>query len=75
MPSPSTSRYRPNRPIPAGLQGGDRIIALSGREVRDIYDLMYVLRDAKPGEDSVVVFERGDEVFERPVKFGTSRRR
>ena len=59
----------------AGLQGGDRIIALSGREVRDIYDRMYGLRDAKPGEDSVVVFERGDDVFERSVKFGTSRRR
>ncbi len=59
----------------AGLQGGDRIVELAGREVRDIYDLMYVLRDAKPGEASVVVFERGEKVLERTVKFGTSRRR
>lgn len=59
----------------AGLQGGDRIVELSGREVRDIYDLMYVLRDAKPGEESSVVFARGAELFERTVTFGTSRSR
>ena len=48
----------------AGLQGGDRIVELSGREVRDIYDLMYVLRDAKPGEETTLVFERGGDRFD-----------
>ena len=59
----------------AGLRGGDRIVVLAGREVRDIYDLMYVLRDAKPGEQSSVVFERGSQRIERAVTFGTSRSR
>ena len=59
----------------AGLQGGDRIVELSGREVRDIYDLMYVLQDAKPGEETTLVFVRGEDRFERTVIFGTSSRR
>ncbi len=59
----------------AGLQRGDRIIELAGREVRDIYDLMYVLRDAKPGEEATFVAERGDERIEGSVTFGTSTRR
>ncbi|HEY5623383.1 MAG TPA: M20/M25/M40 family metallo-hydrolase, partial [Gammaproteobacteria bacterium] len=33
----------------AGLMRGDRIVELAGREVRDIYDLMFVLRVVKPG--------------------------
>jgi Tol biopolymer transport system component len=59
----------------AGLQRGDRVIELMGREVRDIYDLMYVLRDAKPGEASTVVVERGDVRIEAEIVFGTSTRR
>jgi len=58
----------------AGLERGDRIIELAGREVRDIYDLMYVLRDAKPGEEATFVAERGDERIEGTVTFGTSSR-
>ena len=58
----------------AGMQRGDRVVELAGREVRDIYDLMYVLQDVRPGEQSTVVFERGDERFERPVTFGASTR-
>ncbi len=56
----------------AGLQRGDRIVELAGREVRDIYDLMYVLRVVKPGEESMVVFERDSERIERGVTFGDS---
>ena len=56
----------------AGLQRGDRIIELAGREVRDIYDLMYVLREVKPGEESSVVVERAGERIQRPVTFGES---
>lgn len=59
----------------AGLERGDRIVELAGREVRDIYDLMYVLRDAKPGEEATFVAERGDERIEGSVTFGTSTRR
>ncbi len=56
----------------AGLQRGDRVVELAGREVRDIYDLMYVLRAVKPGEQSSVVVERGGERIEREVTFGES---
>ncbi len=42
--------------------------------MRDIYDLMYVLREAKPGEEATVVVERGDERIESTVVFGTSTR-
>ena len=58
----------------AGLQRGDRVVELLGREIRDIYDLMYVLREAKPGQEASVVVERGDERIEATVTFGTSTR-
>lgn len=64
---------RPGGPADrAGLTRGDRIVELAGREVRDIYDLMYVLRDVRPGEDSTVVVERDGEYLERAVTFGES---
>ena len=58
----------------AGLQRGDRIVELAGREVRDVYDLMYVLRAVKPGEASTVVVERDGDRIEHPVTFGESTR-
>ena len=58
----------------AGLLKGDRVIDLAGREVRDIYDLMYVLREVKPGEEGNVIVERGDERIETTVIFGKSSR-
>ncbi len=64
---------RPGGPADeAGLQRGDWIVELGGREIRDIYDLMYVLREAKPGEQSNVIVEREGERIERPVTFGES---
>ncbi len=58
----------------AGLERGDRIVELRGREIRDIYDLMYVLQESKPGEEASFVAERGDERIEGTVTFGTSTR-
>jgi Tol biopolymer transport system component len=58
----------------AGLQRGDRVVELAGREVRDVYDLMYVLRTVQPGEASTVIVERAGERLERPVTFGESTR-
>ena len=54
----------------AGLLKGDRVVELAGRQVRDIYDLMYVLREVKPGEEGNVVVERGDQLIETTVIFG-----
>ena len=56
----------------AGLQRGDRIVELAGREVRDIYDLMYVLQEAKPGEETTVVAERADGRIRLDITFGES---
>ena len=58
----------------AGLQRGDRIIELAGREVRDIYDLMFVLREVRPGEESTVIIERAGEPIQFSVTFGASSR-
>jgi hypothetical protein len=58
----------------AGLERGDRVVELAGREVRDVYDLMYVLRSVRPGEASTVVVERDGERLGRPVTFGESTR-
>ena len=70
------SGVRPGGPADnAGLQRGDLIVELSGREIRDIYDLMYVLRQARPGEESTVVVERDGERIELAVTFGQSARR
>ena len=64
---------RPEGPADlAGLRRGDWIVELGGREIRDIYDLMYVLREARPGEGSTVVVERDGELIERSVTFGES---
>ena len=43
-------------------------------KVRDVYDLMYVLRTVKPGEASTVIVERNGERIEQPVTFGESTR-
>ena len=62
---------RPGGPAEqAGLQRGDWIVELGGREIRDIYDLMYVLREVKPGDQGTVVVERDGQRIERPVTFG-----
>jgi Tol biopolymer transport system component len=67
------SGVRPGGPADtAGLQRGDLIVELSDREIRDIYDLMYVLRQSKPGEESTIVVERDGERVEMPVVFGQS---
>lgn len=43
----------------AGLQGGDVVVEFGGREVRDIYDYTYALRDHAPG-DTVTIRVRRD---------------
>lgn len=62
---------RPEGPADrAGMLRGDRLVELSGKEIRDIYDLMFVLRQAKPGESSTAVVEREGARVALDVVFG-----
>jgi hypothetical protein len=56
-----------------GLQRGDLLVGLAGREIRDINDFMFILQGAKPGEAAVAVVERGGERVELEVVFGERR--
>ena len=65
---------RPGGPADtAGMTRGDLLVELSGHEIRDIYDFMYVLRQSKPGEVTTAVVERSGERVELSVTFGQSR--
>ncbi len=58
------SGTRPNSPAAkAGLIGGDVIRKFGGKEVKNIYDLTYLLQEHKPGDVVEVVLRRGDEVL------------
>jgi len=43
---------------------------LSGKEIRDIHDFMYVLQRAKPGEKATAVVVRDGQKVELDVTFG-----
>jgi len=57
-----------------GLQRGDLLVELAGTPIRDIHDLMFVLRRAKPGEKSLAVVDRGGSRISLAVTFEASRR-
>ena len=47
----------------AGLQGGDVIIRLAGKEMNDLYDYTYALGDLKPDvEVDVTILRKGEEM-------------
>jgi len=52
----------------AGLKKGDIIIAIGGKDVKDIYDYMYRLSELKPGEEVVVTIQRGTETLELTIQ-------
>lgn len=47
----------------AGLQSGDIIKKLGGKEIKNLYDLTYVLQDHRAGDKLELVFKRGDEMY------------
>lgn len=66
---------RPGGPAEkAGMRRGDRLIELGGKEVRDINDFMFILRQARPGEEVGAVVMRDGERIELRVVYGESRR-
>ncbi len=75
-PGVAIGGVRPGGPAEkAGIRRGDRLVGLSGREIRDINDFMFVLRAAKPGELTRAVVVRDGERIELEVVYGESRRR
>jgi len=67
---------RPGGPADqAGLRRGDIIVRIGTHEVRNVEDLMFVLRSAKPGEKAKVSLERAGKRVELEVTFGQSTRR
>jgi len=44
-----------------GLQGGDVVLAVGGRKIRNLQDLAYALRFYRPGDAVEVVWSRGGE--------------
>ncbi|HEY4573970.1 MAG TPA: M28 family peptidase, partial [Thermoanaerobaculia bacterium] len=53
-----------------GLRRGDLLVGLSGKEIRDIHDFMFVLQRAKPGEKAAAVVVRDGQKVEMEVTFG-----
>lgn len=54
----------------AGLRRGDLLVELAGTPVRDINDMMFVLRKVKPGEKATAVVEREGGRVTVEVTFG-----
>jgi Tol biopolymer transport system component len=57
-----------------GLQRGDLLVELAGTPVREIHDLMFVLRRAKPGEKALAVVERAGARVALAITFEAPRR-
>jgi hypothetical protein len=65
---------RPGSPAEkGGLQRGDLLVELAGSAIRDIHDLMYVLRRAQAGETATAVVDRGGRRVALQVTFEASR--
>ena len=45
----------------AGLQAGDKIVKMAGREVKNVYDYTYALGEMKAGQEYEVEVLRGSE--------------
>jgi len=54
----------------AGLQAGDVVIEFGGKEVLNIYDYTYALRDHAPGDTVVIRVRREGEVLELTAVLG-----
>ncbi len=59
----------------AGLRQGDRIIKIGVTEVRNVQDLMLVLGEAAPGQDTTIVFMRAGKQASVKAVFGAPRAR
>ncbi len=53
----------------AGLQAGDVIFRIGDIEIKDIYKYMEALGKFNPGDKTIIVFKRGEEMMEKALQF------
>jgi len=56
----------------AGIRRGDRILALDGSEVRTPEELVLIVSEMRPGDDSQVTVLRDDEILSLRVVIGSN---
>jgi S1-C subfamily serine protease len=54
----------------AGVRGGDRVVSIDGVELRSVADLMFVLRQATPGQKAVIKVVRAGKLLELEAVYG-----
>ncbi len=54
----------------AGIQGGDVVVEFAGKEVLNIYDYTYALREHAPGDTVVIKVRRDGEIVELTAVLG-----
>ena len=55
---------RPDGPAEtAGVQAGDIIIEIDGKDIQDIYDYMHRLGELKKGQEVAVMVKRGENTL------------
>ena len=54
----------------AGLEKGDRIVAIDGVEVRSVQEFAYVLQDARPGQKARITIERAGKKLSLTATYG-----
>lgn len=59
----------------AGLKGGDKIIKMAGKDVRNISDYMFAMGTMKAGEEYEVVVKRGSETLTMKIVPAAAARR
>jgi hypothetical protein len=55
----------------AGLKGGDQIVEFGGKEIKNLYDFTYALRQHKPGDEVAVKYKRGGQVYDTKTTLTT----
>ncbi len=67
------SGVRPGGPAEqAGVRRGDRIVGIGGTEIRTIQDMMFVLRQARPGQRTAIAVIRDGKRLELMTTYGPS---
>jgi hypothetical protein len=65
------SDVRPGGPADiAGITRGDRIVEMDGTEIRNLYDMTFVLRDHRPGQIIEIKILRGDQPLSLSATLG-----